>query len=826
MVLLALASAANRSRARLAVMSSEEDSAEGPDRTFLRAKAKRARQRVDAGEPRASNNNSSLGGPAGSPFLRSPPALRNGFMSSPKALDDLLEAAEEAEARPSNGDATPHLLRDILQARRDDDEEEDDEEEDVEDEMPSADPASSMDCVTARASEDEDETGNSVRTSGGSSTGAADAKKARVENIVSNMLLGPSRPGPGGNGGTDALSTTVNGCKKRKLYQPQQANRAASGDDEEDGLDDSFDEEPLAKQRRIDREAFRRDLLRLQTQVATMQRRYEEMRSDEEDLASEDSIADDVSADAPRSSPLRDVKPPARPVTPPPVTEAREDRDVKRPPAETRQTCIVRPQTTMDVERLVAALKSEMTQILPRVIDGIVSRFTDRRPEARSPAAVPKDQSLLTQMLDSKSPRGVSGPKVIDRGRLNGHAQAPLNAASLRSSPCEASRTLFPGGSPYKAASFQQASGDLPEQTEAMSLVVPAKKKRHKVTDTRLTPRDSPKCGEAPGFPPPPLVPVSLPTSVAIPNPSLHHHADVFSFHVDHPRLYDEDGHPGGHHPSGHHPPPLPLMLTHSPDSLHYPPLHPPLPPPPPPPAARHQQENDSDNGDSQGYDSGMAMISFLKYINGGGAGGGGSARGTPPGPLARDSSSQSTGSDSPGGYKGSSMSGSLGGGPGGYTSTLTPMHLRKAKLMFFYVRYPSSAILKMYFPDINFNKNNTAQLVKWFSNFREFYYIQMEKYARQSVSEGVKNVEDLKVSADSELLRVLNLHYNRNNHIEVPENFRYVVEQTLREFFRAIVAGKDQEQSWKKAIYKVIARLDDNVPEYFKSPNFLEQLE
>lgn len=52
-------------------------------------------------------------------------------------------------------------------------------------------------------------------------------------------------------------------------------------------------------------------------------------------------------------------------------------------------------------------------------------------------------------------------------------------------------------------------------------------------------------------------------------------------------------------------------------------------------------------------------------------------------------------------------------------SSTLTPMHLRKAKLMFFWVRYPSSAVLKMYFPDIKFNKNNTAQLVKWFSNFR-----------------------------------------------------------------------------------------------------------
>jgi hypothetical protein len=57
--------------------------------------------------------------------------------------------------------------------------------------------------------------------------------------------------------------------------------------------------------------------------------------------------------------------------------------------------------------------------------------------------------------------------------------------------------------------------------------------------------------------------------------------------------------------------------------------------------------------------------------------------------------------------------------GEGHCSTTLTPMHLRKAKLMFFWVRYPSSAIIKMYFPDIKFNKNNTAQLVKWFSNFR-----------------------------------------------------------------------------------------------------------
>lgn len=54
------------------------------------------------------------------------------------------------------------------------------------------------------------------------------------------------------------------------------------------------------------------------------------------------------------------------------------------------------------------------------------------------------------------------------------------------------------------------------------------------------------------------------------------------------------------------------------------------------------------------------------------------------------------------------------------------------------------------------------------FFSSREFYYIQMEKYARQAISEGLKVADDLHVAGDSELYRVLNLHYNRNNHIEV----------------------------------------------------------
>ena len=60
----------------------------------------------------------------------------------------------------------------------------------------------------------------------------------------------------------------------------------------------------------------------------------------------------------------------------------------------------------------------------------------------------------------------------------------------------------------------------------------------------------------------------------------------------------------------------------------------------------------------------------------------------------------------------------------------------------------------------------------------------------------------------------------------QVPERFKWVVEQTFREFFKSVQIGKDGDPSWKKQIYKVIARLDGYVPEFFKSRTFLDQLE
>jgi len=59
-----------------------------------------------------------------------------------------------------------------------------------------------------------------------------------------------------------------------------------------------------------------------------------------------------------------------------------------------------------------------------------------------------------------------------------------------------------------------------------------------------------------------------------------------------------------------------------------------------------------------------------------------------------------------------------------------------------------------------------------------------------------------------------------------VPDHFLPVIEAALREFMNSIKCGKDAEPSWKKQIYKIIARYDEPIPEYFKTQEFLQQLE
>ncbi|KAM3590610.1 uncharacterized protein V6R79_012559 [Siganus canaliculatus] len=179
------------------------------------------------------------------------------------------------------------------------------------------------------------------------------------------------------------------------------------------------------------------------------------------------------------------------------------------------------------------------------------------------------------------------------------------------------------------------------------------------------------------------------------------------------------------------------------------------------------------------------------------------------------------------GGDGGMRGGGGMDGGELYLTEGLSPCHLKKAKLMFFYTRYPSSNTLKTYFPDVKFNRCVTSQMIKWFSNFREFFYIQMERFARQAVREALTRdgaprlarENQLRVGRDTELYRILNMHYNKSNVYQVPERFIEVSEVALREFYSAIWTGRDSDPCWKKGIYKIICKLDSPVPDAFRLP-------
>ena len=92
------------------------------------------------------------------------------------------------------------------------------------------------------------------------SSGEKKSKASRLENIVSFMRGASSSPLPGLH--PEKSATAVNGCKKRKLYQPVQHGDGASsgnqdsprGADENGDADDDDEEEELVMDDAKDRE--------------------------------------------------------------------------------------------------------------------------------------------------------------------------------------------------------------------------------------------------------------------------------------------------------------------------------------------------------------------------------------------------------------------------------------------------------------------------------------------------------------------------------------------------------------------------------------------
>lgn len=242
----------------------------------------------------------------------------------------------------------------------------------------------------------------------------------------------------------------------------------------------------------------------------------------------------------------------------------------------------VGPVSGADLEGLAEVLKSEITSSLASLIDSIVTRFVHQRrimgkqSEAAAVAAerLNKDIMRATRLLDGpKSP--TTKPPERPSLQMPGnhpvhHNHVPNGNPFMTHNPMLMSQmngprapAAFPlhgdtGGAhgthrpptalfqtpPKPLVPLYGMNGhyerDNAEQNEALSLVVTPKKKRHKVTDTRITPRTVSRIlGEGVGHSPeskfpespsPRLYPggMALPTSVAITNPSLHE-SQVFS---------------------------------------------------------------------------------------------------------------------------------------------------------------------------------------------------------------------------------------------------------------------------------------------------------
>ncbi|KAM4536576.1 prospero homeobox 3 isoform 2-T2 [Odontesthes bonariensis] len=466
-------------------------------------------------------------------------------------------------------------------------------------------------------------------------------------------------------------------------------------------------------------------------------------------------------------------------------------------------------------QKFAQALKLELGSAVARVIDRVLRLYTEMTDLAPSspPAAVsfhPSDpghgggkergvwMGLLTRGRQEETMRG----KVEKTGVQGGDREEQLQKLS--------NGTSLPPGPPHRSEPSDLATSlavhRSPDRRKAYPLLGPPLSTHLNPSHPNLS-LHHPSLSRPPPLPQPPLLsPASQPKD---PSSSFHPSSSSSSS--------SSSSFPAPPPPPPPPPPPLPLPLLHYSmqqlfsRSLHHPQLsH--LPP------------------SRKDYLSSDPFLEFSSHPS------------FPPLPLlghldpslvrhAHGGRERERGVRGDGGMRGG---GGMDGGDlyltagGVYTQEgLSPCHLKKAKLMFFYTRYPSSNTLKTYFPDVKFNRCVTSQMIKWFSNFREFFYIQMERFARQAVREALTREgaprlgreSQLRVARDTELYRILNMHYNKSNIYQVPERFIEVSEVALREFYSAIWTGRDSDPCWKKGIYKIVCKLDSPLPDAFRMP-------
>jgi hypothetical protein len=405
----------------------------------------------------------------------------------------------------------------------------------------------------------------------GCSTGSAKdhTKASRLENIVGSLGRSTSSPLP-----------MPQGANKRKLYQPVRETG------EEEAKEEVEEEEP--EQKRM-KDGIESQIKSMQDQFVRMQEKFQ--NHNDENADPETTSAHELHLDTERKQQLEAVTIERRPnpktfgqfphpllnggvesLPLPPTSLNPNYMDLAKRFLQEQQDKVTKEMITKDIvhstlgkneiadklaaispelEGLADILKSEITTSLTIIVDSIVQRFltSKRQPlgqlDQHDRHKTPSGRA--PQVRDRSTPRTVANPLSMASPMTS--SNSPLNAGNnlVMTSSCPPLRMMpFPAMQAGQMPSLYPLPGngqlsedereDESEQDDALNLVVtPKKHKRHKVTDTRITPRtvsrllgDQPSMAELqkhfgpaspfmpPGFPLPKLL-------EDLPRPPFHH---------------------------------------------------------------------------------------------------------------------------------------------------------------------------------------------------------------------------------------------------------------------------------------------------------------
>ena len=438
----------------------------------------------------------------------------------------------------------------------------------------------------------------------GNSIGSAkDQKASRLENIVGGLARSTSSPLP------------PQGCKKRKLYQPVQHDV-----NEDELKENEKREEPEQKKLKDGIENHIKSMQdQFQKMHQKMYNNHNDENADPEDsselqidLSQEDKKfnKEEITIEkrlnpkpfASLAHPLLNGSAEPLPIPPSPLNP--NYMDLAKRFLQERQDQVTKEMITRDIvestigkneiaeklkaispelEGLADILKSELKTSLTIIVDSIVQKYLTQK---RQPLSKFSENSFFNQEPRNKTPSG-RAPQVRDRStpRTIQQPVSMANPSSLSNSLANTNNLVMTGSIAQPRISFPApVSGDLAlaqkppmmtalypglggqisdeekddesEQDDALNLTVTPKKKRHKVTDTRITPRtvsrllgEQPSMADlhkhfgpgapfmAPGFLPRPPFPgplgsflPNIPTSLPISHPGDHFPFSPFGF--------------------------------------------------------------------------------------------------------------------------------------------------------------------------------------------------------------------------------------------------------------------------------------------------------